>query len=124
MHVLPQDSLTERRLLWKSLTGLPDREYELRELGFSQFRIRSHENLARLEFIPAEIDRAWILKEKLTEICKRSGFSYVTIDLVGYRSGSMNEVLTESEKKSNESDLSGNFERAKKSITVFQEFKC
>jgi len=46
-----------------------------------------------------ELDRAWILREKLTELCKRSGFSYVTIDLVGYRSGSMNEVLTESEKK-------------------------
>jgi uncharacterized protein len=83
----------------EKLDRLARAEYDLRELGFTQFRIRSHENLARLEFIPAEIDRAWILREKLTELCKRSGFSYVTIDLVGYRSGSMNEVLTESEKK-------------------------
>ncbi len=83
----------------EKLDRLARAEYELRELGFSQFRIRSHENLARLEFIPAEMDRAWILKEKINELCKRSGFSYITIDLSGYRSGSMNEVLSETEKK-------------------------
>jgi uncharacterized protein len=75
-------------------------EYELREMGFTQFRIRSHENLARIEFIPEEMDKAWSLKEKLTDICLRSGFKYVTIDLQGYRTGSMNEVLTDSEKMS------------------------
>jgi pyridinium-3,5-biscarboxylic acid mononucleotide sulfurtransferase len=71
-------------------------EFEVRKLGFSQFRIRSHENLARFEFIPAEMDKAWEIKDKLTEICKNSGFNFVTIDLKGYRSGSMNEVLSES----------------------------
>ena len=75
-------------------------EFEIRKLGFTQFRIRSHENLARLEFIPSEMDKAWEGKEKLTEICQRSGFSYITIDLKGYRSGSMNEVLSESDKQS------------------------
>jgi uncharacterized protein len=73
-------------------------EFEVRKLGFSQFRIRSHENLARFEFIPEEMDRGWELKEKLTEICKNSGFTFVTIDLKGYRTGSMNEVLPESVK--------------------------
>jgi pyridinium-3,5-biscarboxylic acid mononucleotide sulfurtransferase len=73
-------------------------EFEVRNLGFSQFRIRSHENLARFEFIPEEMDKAWELKDKLIEICKKSGFTYSTIDLKGYRTGSMNEVLTESEK--------------------------
>ena len=71
-------------------------EFAVRNLGFSQFRIRSHENLARFEFIPAEMDKAWELREKLTDICKKSGFNYVTIDLKGYRTGSMNEVLSES----------------------------
>ena len=47
------------------------------------------------------MDRAWILKEKINELCKKSGFSYITIDLTGYRSGSMNEVLSETEKKNN-----------------------
>jgi uncharacterized protein len=74
-------------------------EFEVRKLGFSQFRIRSHENLARFEFIPAEMDKAWSVKDKLTEICKKSGFNYVTIDLNGYRTGSMNEVLSDSVKK-------------------------
>ena len=73
-------------------------EFEVRNLGFSQFRIRSHENLARFEFIPSEMDKAWEAKDKLIEICKKSGFTYSTIDLKGYRTGSMNEVLTESEK--------------------------
>jgi uncharacterized protein len=73
-------------------------EFELRSLGFSQFRIRSHENLARFEFIPSEMDKAWGLRDKLAEICRRSGFTYITIDLDGYRTGSMNEVLTELDK--------------------------
>jgi len=74
-------------------------EFEIRKLGFSQFRIRSHENLARFEFIPSEMDKAWNVKDKLTEICQRSGFNYITIDLKGYRTGSMNEVLSDSDKK-------------------------
>jgi uncharacterized protein len=74
-------------------------EFEVRNLGFSQFRIRSHENLARFEFIPAEMDKAWGIKDKLSEICQRSGFNYITIDLKGYRTGSMNEVLSDAEKQ-------------------------
>jgi pyridinium-3,5-biscarboxylic acid mononucleotide sulfurtransferase len=74
-------------------------EFEVRELGFSQFRIRSHEDLARFEFIPEEMDKAWKMREKLMEICKKNGFVFVTIDLKGYRTGSMNEVLSDSVKK-------------------------
>jgi uncharacterized protein len=80
------------------LDRLATAEFEVRKLGFTQFRIRSHENLARFEFIPAEMDKAWKIKDKLTEICKSSGFIFVTIDLKGYRTGSMNEVLPESVK--------------------------
>lgn len=74
-------------------------EFEVRKLGFSQFRIRSHENLARLEFISSEMDKAWGIKNKLAEICQRSGFNYITIDLKGYRTGSMNEALSDSDKQ-------------------------
>ena len=73
-------------------------EFEVRKLGFTQFRIRSHDNLARLEFIPSEMDKAWSIKSQLTEIIKKSGFSYITLDLTGYRTGSMNEVLNETDK--------------------------
>ncbi len=81
------------------LDRLATAEYEVRNLGFSQFRIRSHENLARFEFDPSEMDKAWAIRDKLSEICKKSGFNYITIDLDGYRTGSMNEVLSESIKK-------------------------
>jgi uncharacterized protein len=80
------------------LDRLATAEFAVRNLGFSQFRIRSHENLARFEFIPDEMDKAWKLKDMLTEICQKSGFTFVTIDLKGYRTGSMNEVLSESVK--------------------------
>jgi len=80
-------------------------EFEVRKLGFTQFRIRSHDNLARLEFIPAEMDKAWNIKSELADICKKSGFSYITIDLTGYRTGSMNEVLSESDKQGYEKRL-------------------
>jgi uncharacterized protein len=82
----------------EKLDRLAMAEYEIRKLGFTQFRIRSHENLARFEFIQDEMDKAWGIKERLIEICKSSGFSYITIDLTGYRTGSMNEVLSESDK--------------------------
>jgi pyridinium-3,5-biscarboxylic acid mononucleotide sulfurtransferase len=83
----------------EKLDRLSMAEYEVRNLGFGQFRIRSHEKLARLEFMPADMDKAWGLKEKLSEICTRSGFSYITIDLAGYRTGAMNEVLSDEDKK-------------------------
>jgi len=80
------------------LDRLATAEFEVRKLGFTQFRIRSHDNLARFEFIGAEMAKAWELKDKLTEICQNSGFNFVTIDLKGYRTGSMNEVLSDSVK--------------------------
>jgi uncharacterized protein len=45
------------------------------------------------------MDKAWGIKSQLEDICKKSGFSYITIDLTGYRTGSMNEVLSESDKQ-------------------------
>lgn len=73
-------------------------EFEIRKMGFTQFRIRSHTDLARLEFIPDELDMAWKLRETLQDICKKAGFHYVSIDLKGYRTGSMNEILEENQK--------------------------
>lgn len=83
----------------EKLDRVENAEYEIRKLGFTQFRIRSHENLARIEIISSEMDKAWLLKERLAEICQTSGFKYITIDLKGYRTGSMNEVLLESDKQ-------------------------
>ncbi|MBP1666224.1 MAG: PP-loop domain protein, partial [Bacteroidetes bacterium] len=85
------------RITKEKLDRVGGAEFEIRKLGFTQFRIRSHENLARLEFIPSEMDKAWRMKNKLTEICRKSGYNYITIDLTGYRLGSMNELLSDSE---------------------------
>ncbi len=70
-------------------------EEEVKALGFRQFRVRFHGELVRLEFAPAELERALSLEmaAKLTAIFKPLGFHYVTIDLEGYRQGSLNEVL-------------------------------
>ncbi len=70
-------------------------EQLLRELGFKEFRVRIHDELARLEIAPDEMERALKLDitNKLAESFRRIGFRYVTLDLHGYRSGAMNEVL-------------------------------
>jgi uncharacterized protein len=84
----------------KKLDRLAIAELAVRKMGFTQFRIRSHENLARLEFISDEMGKAWAAREQLIDICIKAGFKYVTIDLKGYRTGSMNEVLNDSDKQS------------------------
>jgi len=68
-------------------------ELRIKFLGFTQFRVRSHDDLARLEFIPEEMDQAWNNRSELTKICKDAGYTYVTLDTTGYRSGAMNETL-------------------------------
>jgi len=67
----------------------------LREFGFREFRVRHHDQLVRLEIAQAEMDRV-MRKEVFQELAARFrelGFKYVTLDLEGFRSGSMNEVL-------------------------------
>jgi uncharacterized protein len=71
----------------------------LRDLGFKEFRVRYHEELVRLEIAPGEMERALhkTMTDRLAESFRRLGFRYVTLDLHGYRTGAMNEIL---EKKS------------------------
>jgi uncharacterized protein len=70
-------------------------EAALKRLGFRQVRVRYHDELARIEIDPAEIGRAAepALRAEIVAAGKRSGFRYVTLDLLGYRMGSHNEVL-------------------------------
>jgi uncharacterized protein len=67
----------------------------VRSLGFKEFRVRVHDELARLEIAPNELERALKLEitEKIAAKFRKLGFKYVTLDLQGYRSGAMNEVL-------------------------------
>ncbi len=70
-------------------------EEEIRALGFRQFRTRFHGELVRIEIAPEELPRALSLEmtRRLTGVFKRLGYKYVTLDLEGYRQGSLNEVL-------------------------------
>lgn len=69
-------------------------EEALRALGFRQFRVRHHDHLVRLEIAPDELPRALSpeMARKFVEIFKPLGFSFVTLDLEGYRQGAMNLV--------------------------------
>ncbi len=77
--------------------GLVERgEAALRVLGFRQFRVRLHDKLARVEISPDEMPRA-LTPEMVAAIAgrlKAAGFTYVTLDLQGYRQGSLNETLS------------------------------
>ena len=79
----------------ENLTRIERAENILRELGFQQFRVRAHQDLARIEIAPAELPRALHLEmaRALSERIKPLGFSYVTLDLEGYRQGSLNAAL-------------------------------
>jgi uncharacterized protein len=66
-------------------------EEGLRELGFKVLRVRYHDNVARLELGPEEFTLATgRLREEVYELVKSSGFTYVALDILGFRSGSMN----------------------------------
>ena len=76
--------------------GMVERaEQLLIDLGFSQVRVRMHDKMARIEVLPEEIVRLLSadIREKINAELKKYGFSYVTLDLAGYRTGSMNETL-------------------------------
>jgi len=68
----------------------------LRDMGFGQARVRVHGTLARIEVSPDRIEKlaAEPLRSAVLQHLKELGFSYITLDLAGYRTGSMNEALT------------------------------
>lgn len=76
--------------------GMVDKaEQLLLDMGFHQIRVRIHDKLARIEVRPEDIEE--LVKEenrgKIYQVLKELGFAYVTLDLGGYRTGSMNETL-------------------------------
>ncbi|MBU3188102.1 ATP-dependent sacrificial sulfur transferase LarE [Clostridium bowmanii] len=77
-------------------------EQFLMDLGFRQIRVRHHEDIARVEVNAEEREKFFNIElmDKVGNELKSIGFKYVTLDLLGYRTGSMNEVLSETEKNS------------------------
>lgn len=74
--------------------GMVDKaEQLLLDLGFHQLRVRIHGTIARIEVLPAEFEKLLQNREQIVAEFKKYGFTYVAMDLQGYRMGSMNETL-------------------------------
>jgi len=74
-------------------------EDALRAMGFRQFRVRHHGEIVRIEIAREELPRALTteMAREFTSVFKGLGFKFVTLDLQGFRSGSMNQLLTTEE---------------------------
>lgn len=72
---------------------IDEAEQFLINLGFNQIRVRHHDRIARIEVIPEEINKVIEYREQIHKKLTQLKFTYVTLDLQGYRLGSMNEAL-------------------------------
>ena len=77
-----------------TLSRVARAEDAMRALGLRHVRVRSHGDLARLEIDPEEMERAWTNRAEVAAALHVAGFSYSALDLDGYRTGSLNEVLS------------------------------
>jgi uncharacterized protein len=81
------------------LVRVGEAEEALRKLGFTQLRVRSHGDVARIELIESEMDAGWSRRGLIEEACKKAGYLYVALDTRGYRTGAMNEALKEEDRR-------------------------
>jgi uncharacterized protein len=88
--------VTEQRL-----RQIDEAENFLRGLGLVEFRVRHHDTIARIEVNPKDIEKitAEPARSQIVEKLKSLGFKFVTIDLQGFRSGALNEALSEQQKQ-------------------------
>ena len=82
------------RVTAERLERVEQAEYALKDLGFTQCRVRDHDTLARIEVPAKELPDALRLREAITMSLKAVGYVFVALDLRGFRSGSMNEMRT------------------------------
>jgi uncharacterized protein len=85
----------------EKLNQIAEAERFLRSLGFTQLRVRHHEKIARIELLKEEMARLDEpgLADRIVTRLKEIGFTYVTVDLQGYRSGSLNEDIPKDGRK-------------------------
>ncbi|MEX2314571.1 MAG: hypothetical protein WD628_02565, partial [Thermomicrobiales bacterium] len=65
----------------------------MRKLGFKGFRVRHHDNVARIELEPDDMQRALDLRDEINAGVIASGYAFVTLDLGGYTAGNLNKLL-------------------------------
>ena len=87
------------RLTSDILQQIEKAEAALRRLGFTQFRVRHHGDVARIELMTTEMEKITLqaMRGQIVLDFRKIGYTYVALDLAGYRSGSMNEVLSADE---------------------------
>jgi len=85
----------------KKLKQVEQAEEYLRDLGFAEFRVRLHDKVARIEVHEKDIAKIVENRKGIVKKLKALGFKYVSVDLEGFRSGSLNEMLSQEEKKKN-----------------------
>ena len=90
----------KQRITKDKLAMVERAEDRIRSLGFSQLRVRAHGDTARLEMPVEDLGRALELREKIVRALKDTGFTYATLDLEGFRSGSMLAALKKEEGRS------------------------
>jgi len=90
--------VTEQRL-----HQINEAESFLRELGLVEFRVRHHDTVARIEVNPEDIEKMTNepARSQIVDKLKSLGFKFVTVDLQGFRSGALNETLSEQQKRRN-----------------------
>jgi PP-loop superfamily ATP-utilizing enzyme len=81
------------RISEEKLSMVDQAEQLLLDLGFHQLRVRIHDKMARIEILPEEFEKLLAHRQEINSAFKNYGFTYVTMDLQGYRTGSMNETL-------------------------------
>jgi uncharacterized protein len=84
----------------EALRQIDAAETALRDLGFHHLRVRHHDDLARIEVSPNDFERLLAGRDEIVRRLKAVGYTYVTIDLAGYRTGSLNESLKRARKRS------------------------
>ena len=93
LNIQPPASNTFDRIVDLIPQLMDKAEQLLLDLGFHQLRVRIHGKMARIEVLPAELEKLLEHREEIVTSFKKFGFTYVTMDLQGYRMGSMNETL-------------------------------
>lgn len=81
------------RISLEVLAQVEQAERTLHKLGFRQLRVRHHEQIARIEVPPEDFEGVMKYREEIIQGLKSAGYVYITLDLSGFRSGSLNEVL-------------------------------
>ena len=85
----------------QKLKQIEQAEEFLKSLGFVEFRVRHHDQVARIEVHQEDIEKIIAMRQEIAAKLKSLGFKFVSVDLEGFRSGSLNEMLSQEEKKKN-----------------------